>query len=106
MSLTIQSAAPPAVPAFEITKRPILYTSVWGRPVICADCVGRIGTPVDIGKMSRLACVGRGASTTAARGGNGKAASSAPPPTHPYADGGHPGEGAPASGPAAGTGIG
>src|SRR5580765_6419329 len=68
MSFTIQSAEPPDVPAFEITKRPILNTSVWGRPVICADCVGRIGTPVDIGRMSRLACVGSGASTTAARG--------------------------------------
>src|SRR4029077_7940402 len=71
MSLQIQSAAPPAVPAFEITKRPILNTSVCGRPVICADCVGKIGTPVDIGRMSRFACVGSGASTTAARAWNG-----------------------------------
>src|SRR2546425_3662171 len=102
MSFTIQSAAPPAVPAFEITKRPILNTNVCGRPVICADCVGRIGTPVDIGRMSRFACVGSGASTTAARGGKpGGPPTSCPTygPTRSYQPE-TPGAGAPEGGPA------
>ena len=47
--------------------------------MICADCVGRIGTPVDIGRMSRFACVGIGAATTAARAGNGNAISGGGP---------------------------
>src|SRR4029077_20459449 len=95
MSFTIQSPAPPDVPHFAIPKRRILNTSVCGRPVICADCVGRIGTPVDIGRMSRFACVGTGASTTAARGGNanpigGPRGGPKSAPTHPDVAGGAP----------------
>src|SRR6185436_19932966 len=68
-SLKIQSAAPPAVPAFEHTARSGTKHGTCGRPVICALCVGKIGTPVDIGRIARFSRVGGGSSTSAARDG-------------------------------------